>query len=256
MARLNLALVGELVSHLPDQAILARATYRAHDDLLGGDATVMLTPASTSWPADHTRPVAVELPTDVRPPLDVLTVWVNRWKARTSHSYRPNPPGLAWAVEHLASQLHLIGQTDLFAPMARDLSSVVHQLENVLHAGERPDVSSVPCWDCGSQLHKIWTDQPAHDHWRCPACGQLYDQGRYERAQHDQLASRGADRYVPLTDAASATGRSEQTIRNWRALGLIESRRSPSSGRVEVWWPDVRQRHLTVATRARKDRRG
>ena len=249
-------MIGELHTHLPTQAGHGRQAWRSSDDLLGGDATVMLAPASRSWDAGQAIPVTVELPRDPRPPLDVLAYWINRWHGQL-HATRVLPThDMSWAVEYLAHHLHRIGETPWMVGLARDLGSVVHELENVLHAGDRPDVSTVPCWDCGSRLHKIWAEDESRDHWRCPTCGQLYDQGRYERAQHDQLASRGADRFVPLTDAAYATGRSEQTIRNWRSLGLIESRRSPTSGRVEVWWPDVRERHLVTATRRRKEREG
>lgn len=252
LARLNLALVGELHSHLPAQAWLGRQAWRSRDDLLGGDATVMLAPAAPSWDAGRVIPVTVELPHDPRPPLDVLAYWINRWHGWTHDSRTLPTHDMSWAVDYLNLQLYRIGQSPWMPGLGRDLGAVVHQLENVLHAGDRPDVSTVPCWDCGARLHKIWTDRADRDHWRCPTCGQLYDQGRYERAQHDQLAARGADRYVPLADAAHATGRSEQTIRNWQGLGLIESRRSPSSGRIEVWWPDVRERDLSTPTRRRR----
>lgn len=249
VARLNLAVVGELAGHLAVHAARGRLAYHNHDGLLGGDATVMMAPASPSWPDGDTRPVTVDLPGDVRPPLDVLASWVNRWAA-DRHSSRVLPThDLAWCVEHLSSQLHLIAATDTFAPLARDLARLLTSMENLLHAGDRPDVSRVPCWDCGTRLHLIWTDSADHDYWRCPVCGQTFDHLRYIACRHFQLASRGADRFVLLADAVAVTGRPEQTVRTWAREGLIGSRRV--AGHIEVWWPDVRDRDLTTPTRRR-----
>lgn len=242
MARLNLAMTTELVGHLPVQAISGRQAWHTHDGLLGGDATVMLTPASTGWTAGDRRPVTAELPGDVRPPLDVLAHWINRWHPRPASD-------VGEAVVYLAGELHLIAATDLFPPMARDLARVVHTLEAVLHAGDRPDVSRVPCWDCGARLHLIWTDDVDHDHWRCPVCGQTFDHIRFVACRHYQLASRGADRYVALSDAVAVVGRPEQTVRTWARDGLVDTRRV--SGRIEVWWPDVRDRDRATPTRRR-----
>jgi hypothetical protein len=250
LARLNLAMIGELASHLPAHAVLGRQAFHTHEDIPGGDATVMMTPASPSWAIGSAVLVTTELPNDVRPPLDVLTYWTRRWETWTSAVPSSKPPTLNRAGLYLARNLHLMAATRLFVGLAHDLSTMTRELENVLHAGDRPDVSRVPCWDCGSRLQKVWADQLQHDHWRCPTCGELYDQGRYQRAQHDQLASRGADRFVPLMDAVAVTGRPEQTIRSWVSSGLVETRRLPAGGR-EVWWPDVRDRHRITPLRAR-----
>lgn len=249
MARLNLAMVGELVSHLPTHAILGRQAWHEHDGLLGGDATVMLTPASPTWPVGDTRTVTTEQPNDVRPPLDVLVSWINRWHGPRHDSLTYPTHDLGWCIDHLDSQLHPIADTPMFTPMARDLARVVHQLETVLHAGDRPDLSRVPCWDCGTRLHLVWADDPDHDSWRCPVCGQTFDHARYVACRHYQLASRGADRFVVVADAVAVTGRPEQTVRAWARDGLIQSRRT--SGHLEVWWPDVRDRDRTTPTRRR-----
>jgi len=243
VARLNLALVAELAGHLPLQAVMGRQAWHTHDGLLGGDATVMLTPASTSWPEGDTRPVTTDQPNDVRPPLDVLSHWSNRWSPRPVTTVDA-------ACDYLGSQLHLIAADPaLFPPMAYDLARILHTLENVLHAGDRPEVSRVPCWDCGTRLHRVWSDDPDHDHWRCPVCGQTFDHLRYTACRHYQLASRGADRFVLLADAVAVTGRPETTVRAWVASGQITSRRV--TGHIEVWWPDVRDLARTTPTRRR-----
>jgi len=209
----------------------------------------MLTPAAPSRPAGDTRPVYAE-PGDPRPPLDVLTYWANLW-AETNGPRTPYPPTMARLQDHLDHQLHHIAATPHFPPMARDLSRLRASLENVLHAGDRPELSRVPCLVCGARLVKVWGAEEKQDHWRCPSCRELYDQGRYERAKHDQLASRGAERFVPVSDAIAVTGRPEQTVRAWMRQGMVAVRRD-QAGRLQVWWPHIREKHRSTPTRRRK----
>lgn len=242
-------MVRELVAALPAQATLGRHAYHQHHGVPGGDATVMLAPASPRRPVGELQAVHAEHG-DPRPPLDVLSYWTNVWRAEVGNR-TDLPPTMDRAADYLDRHLHRIADTRLFAKLAKDLGQVVYQLENVLHAGHRPEVSRVPCLECGTRLVKVWTDKEVDDHWRCPACGETYDAGRYERAKHEQLASRGADRFVPVSDAVAVTGRPEQTVRAWMLRGWVEARRDRATGRLEVWWPDVRDRHRTTPTRRR-----
>jgi len=234
---------------LPGQAVSGRQAFHVHAGLPGGDATVMLTPASPGWPPGHKEPVTTDQPGDVRPPLDVLAYWSNVWRDLTSNPAKLQP-NLGRAIEHLDGALSRIAEHGMFPLLAKGLVRVLRQIENVVHAGDRPDVSRVPCWDCGTRLQKVWAEEERHDHWLCPVCGEFYDHGRYERAKHDHLHSRGADHFVLLMDAVAVTGRPEQTVRAWVVQGLVATRRS-HSGRLEVWWPDVRDRHQTSAIRNR-----
>jgi hypothetical protein len=249
LARENLKAIRELVPYLPGHAVQGRQALHVHNGIPGGDATVMLAPASPGRAPGLIVVVRVEVPNDPRPPLDVLTYWTNIWRA-----YTENPttlaPNMGRACDYLGRVLSQVAEDTAFPALAKDLSRVLHQVENVLHAGERPDVSRVPCWDCGTRLQKVWADKEAHDGWRCPTCGEVYDHGRYERAKHDHLASGGADRFVPVSDAVAVTGRPEQSVRTWVRQGHIRSRRG-TSGRLEVWWPDVRERHQATPTRRR-----
>lgn len=248
VARANLGELHDLVADLPEQAREGRQAFHHHHGIPGGDATVMLTPAAPRRPEGSTRRVYAE-PGDPRPPLDVLTYWSNRWRAEVQHALS-FPATMGNVVSYLDGQLHRIAETHLFTPLARDLARLLHSVENVLRAGDRPDVSRVPCLACGTRLVKVWAEEETRDHWRCRLCGELYDHGRYERAKHEQLASRGADRFVPLADAVAVTGRPEQTVRAWMRQGLIATRRD--AGRLQVWWPHVRERHLLTPTRRRR----
>jgi hypothetical protein len=248
LARTNLDTVVLYVEELPHQAVNGRQAFHHHHGIPGGDATVMLTPASPSRPLGDTRAVYAE-PGDVRPPLDVLTYWANLWRVHVGQPTQLRPT-MARTADYLDAQLHRIAGTDLFPSLARDLARLLHSIENVLHAGHRPDLTRVPCLDCGTRLVKVWADEARRDHYRCRTCGEVYDQGRFERAKHDQLASRGADRFVPVSDAIAVTGRPEQTVRAWIRLGHVAVHRA-ETGRLLVWWPHVRAKHEETQTRRR-----
>jgi len=208
---------------------------------------VMAVPAAPGWAPGHIAPVVAELPSDPRPPLDVLAYWTNTWR-----SLCDQPTGLPATIEracdYLDQQLHHIARDPIFPGLARDLARVRHQLETVLHAGVRPELTHTPCWDCGSRLARVWGATAATDCWRCGVCGQVYDQHRYTQAQHMHLLGRGADRYVALADAVAVTGRPYPTVQAWGREGMVAARRT-HTGRVEVWWPDVRDRHRTTPLR-------
>jgi hypothetical protein len=254
LARDNLGGIRELALQLPEQSRSGRQAFHTHDGVPGGDATVMLSPAATSWPNGQAEPVRAELPLDVRPPLDVLAYWSNLWRLHTRNPTE-HVPTLGRVIDHLDRTLSVMADEQLFALLAHDLGSVLRQIENVVHGGDRPDVSRVPCWDCGTRLQKVWADREDADSWWCPVCGEDYDQGRYERAKHDHLHSRGADHFVQLMDAVAVTGRPEQTVRGWVRDGLVETQRG-ASGRLEVWWPDVRDLHRIAAMRQKSKRAG
>lgn len=247
VARSNLAAVRELALALPVQAVLGRHAYHTHSGVPGGDAVVMLAAAAPRRPPGWIG--TGERTGDPRPPLDVLVRWANVWRARTGPP-DPRPPVLDRVAAYLDDRLSAMAADPAFPDLAEDLARLLHQVENVLHAGARPDVSRVPCWDCGARLHKVWASVEADDRWRCPACGEEYDHGRYERAKRDHLDSADAERFVSIGDAVGVTGRPEQTVRAWARDGLVETRRN-AVGRLEVWWPDVRDRDRVTARRRR-----
>jgi len=242
-----------MVRFLETEATRGRQAFHTHEDVPGGDALVMLV-AAASLRGRTGQPVHLftryELPTDPHPPLDVLVFWEELWRRKTN-AHTSLAPTMARVVDYLDDQLHLMAREELFPHLHKALKRAVHQTENVLHAGHRPQVSRVPCLECGTRVLKVWTDTERHDHWRCPTCGEQYDKGRYERALHQHLASKGAERYVPISDACAASGRSERTVRDWMRREVVDFTRDPASGRLLVWWPDVREMHLTTQTRTR-----
>ena len=247
----NLADLARVVLMLPVQAVAGRQAYHQHEGVPGGDAVVLLAPATPRWGGGWPVHAGVADATDPRPPLDVLAHWVRLWADLGGVSVARAPQAVPDAVAWLDARLQDLAGHPRFADMARDVARTLHQVENVVHAGERPDVSRVPCWDCGARLHKVWADVEAADHWRCPSCGEVYDHGRYERAKRDHLHSTDADRFVSVSDAVSVTGRPDATVRLWIARGHVEARPGPT-GRLEVWWPDVRDRDAEAARQPRR----
>lgn len=247
MVRDHLAAVRDLSTHLHDEAVNGRRSLSS--PIPGGDALVLLAPGHYRRAGDLT---VDERRNDPRPVRAVVGFWVTRvttWRGDPT----PDPSLGAW-LDYLDRNLHEIARGRTFPDLARDLTRLRRQIEDVLFDGDRPEVSRVPCLACGTRLFKVWETKPEADHWRCPKCGETYDRGRYDRAKHDHLASTGAERYVPVPMAVAVIGRPEQTVRAWIRRGLVETRRDPNTGRLFAWWPDVRAAHLQAKSR-REERR-
>ena len=254
VARINLKTIVYLHDHLMTEAVEGRALRSASGALPGGDALVLLSPGADrdgyhrqldsrrarGLPVDH---VLEERKDDPRPPAAVLA------------GYCPAtvPPDLSEVARYLGEHLHDLARGSGFLALARDLTRLVRSLEVVLHEGDQPEVTRVPCWDCGQRLVKLYGATSPEDHWMCPRCHQRYDAGRFARTKADHLASDGADRYVAVTLAAAVVGRSVRTLRQWIKDGRAASDRDATSGRVVVWWPHVRAMH--VMAQQRKARR-
>jgi hypothetical protein len=243
--RTDLALIGGMAPNLANHAAHGHPAYSVHHGIPGGDALVMAGPGTsqrTSDPAHHD-----ELPSDPHPPLPVLQGWIELWSHLVGHQSALVPQDLDSAVAYLDRRLHTYAaHPGPYLAMSHELAALRRRIEDLTHDGERPDTSRVPCWECGTRLVKVYAAQEGRDHWCCPRCGEMYDRGRYDRAMHDHLASTGANRFVPVTDATAAIGRPVHTVRAWIRRGLVDTQRHPTTGRLMAWWPDVRHAHLTT----------
>lgn len=255
----DLAAVLLLTGHLAEEAMTGRPAYVTHNNVPGGNALVMLAPGANRHTylkqiaarlerGLSTAHVHDEAADDPQPPLAVLTYWVEAW----SHQTPTRRGSLDEAVRYLDEHLHEKATSPGVLVFGRDVQRLRRTLEDVLHDGERAEVTRVPCWECGARLVKVYGQAVKDDHWECPRCRAQYDQGRYDRAKYDHLASTGAERYVLVTDAVGAIGRPEQTVRAWIRKGLVDTRRDDLTGRLLIWWPHVRARHLETPRRARR----
>lgn len=259
--RVALGRVGVLTGKLRVEATLGRGSLHPQAGIPGGVALVLASPAATEhgYAAQLAHRVANQLDVshtneehadDPRPPLAVLTHWEDRTRALLGDPTKA-APDVGESVAYLDRHLHELARDVSFVAFSRTMDATVRQLEDALLDGIRPERSRVPCLECGTRLVKVWTDKAATDHWTCPRCQEVYDHGRYERAKHDQLASTGAERYVYLTDAASALGRHVETVRTWVRKGKVSTTRDPA-GRSVIWWPDVRAAHQEAEKRAKR----
>jgi hypothetical protein len=133
--------------------------------------------------------------------------------------------------------------------LAADVATCKRLLEDVLHAGERPDRTRIVCPDCedGRGLIRMWGDADEDsDRWKCPGCKHKFDATELTAAHARQMRSEGTERWIPVSDAISVLktqGEREATARDWFAdAARVETR--DISGRREVWWPDVWRAHL------------
>ncbi len=267
VARMNLAAIVTLAARLGLEARHGRAATKVHGGLPGGDALVLLAPgaerAGTLGQLAHrldfeldTTHVRDELASDPRPPLQVLTTWETSERRRTGTGRHPGAPerrlslaeqqSLPTVARYLRERLPLMAREPIFVAFSRDLATCVRQLENVLHDGERPETTRVPCWECGTRLVKVYAAAAyteRADFWECPHCREKYDAGRFARAKVDHLASEGAERFVLVADGAQVIGRPERTVRTWIARGQVRFEKHPVTKRLMVWWPDIRDRH-------------
>jgi hypothetical protein len=253
MARTNLASLALLSTHLPEESTEGSRSVGSRD-FPGGDALVLLGPSAARADLDavyayrYQAGLSIdhrsdEYPTDLRPVAGVLARWEAAWREELNQ-----PTGLtstlSRSVDYLMAHLHQAAGRPTFTLFITDIAENLRRLEDVLYDGERPERTRVPCWECGVRLVHIYGSTEDDDHWVCPACGERYDRGRYDRAKHDHLASVGAERYVSVTDAAAAVGRPVQTVRTWIRRGLVSTQRNPVSGRTQAWWPHIRLLHL------------
>jgi len=184
---------------------------------------------------------SLDLPGDPVPPLLVLATWEDDWRQTFGHGAAPHLASVETAAAYLDRTLaHAAQWHDAWDEFHGDLRATVARLENVLQEGEREERSRVPCTKCGTRLVRRYEAKVADDHWECPKCGKVYNKVAYHNAHRHHLASGYADRWVPLVDAIDATGRSSATVRSWVQREDVQSRRDPTTGRVYVWWPDVR----------------
>jgi hypothetical protein len=173
-------------------------------------------------------------------PLLVLGTWAEAYLEAFDH---PEPARIT--VESAASYLdrnltYMAAEVDVpFEDFAKDLRQCRVHVERVLHDGEQVELSRVPCLKCGERLHHIYGTTEDTDHHHCSRCKRRYEQADYLLARAQWLADEGAARYGHVSDAASAAGCPERTVRTWIHRGQVASMRG-DTGRLLVWWPDVR----------------
>lgn len=200
-----------------------------------------------------------EDPDDGWSPFQILVFWSEQWRREHGAEYDTRPTitseanfiryslDWAWDNEH--------GWDDF----VKDVRRARVKLENILHAGNRVELSRIVCPNCDSNPRLIVLrgsdEDGGDDQWKCHVCKTRFDADGAQRAHAKMLRSEGAERWVHQADAIAtlkAQGRPERTIRAWLADGEGNGYCDPATHQVWVWWPDLWHKHLTTATRNRK----
>jgi hypothetical protein len=243
--------------------------------LPGGDLLVLLGPGSQGASDNYET---------VKPDDDALSIphllasWQHLWatargehispEARLVHQARGGVVYAAVAyLEHHARWA--ANRLPEFADYAADIEALHALLEIKTGRARAPMKAGGACIMCKGTI--IWPvdretglELPA---LRCRDCRQSYTVGQYllaMRARRDDELSG----WLRLTDAASASRRSYQTVRFWAQRGEVDSLRycptckhevpfgpltqteSTHLLQVHVWWPDVDQRNQVTEYRA------
>ncbi|MGH3356607.1 MAG: hypothetical protein ACRDOJ_11970 [Nocardioidaceae bacterium] len=246
----------------------AEAWHHPDAAIPGGAAMVLLGPVSRGIQARHLAYVTGDYTDleaaakDADPPLLTLATWEDCWRG-----WSGQPAGRLASIDSAAAYLDanltrmaqqleakVDGDGDEewppdFGQFAADVQRALIRLEDVLRAGERDEVSKTPCLDCGTRLARRYAARAVDDRWVCPRCRRRYTEAEFARAQHQQLAGEGADRFVRLGDALKAAPRPEYTVRTWVRRGLVSAYCELGTRQVMVWWPDVRALDREAATR-------
>lgn len=236
----DLQAIIELAGALETQAI-----HKANDRLMpGGHAMVALGPvadlaAHAAWleaaeeqaiaNALHAgldpRKVGHLIETDDdewEPPLQTLRFWSEDWRRIHGLDYQQTVTiasearFLYWAREWAWDN------EPRFDHFAADVNRARCRLENLLHAGTRPELTRVLCdrEHCAKhpRLVKLRGHGDLPDNYKCPSCKTRFDEDAFQRAYSHQLRSEGAAKFVALPDAIGTLkvqGRPERTIRKW-----------------------------------------
>ena len=242
-----------------------------HPDMPGGPAMVMLGPGANveafgymqlSAIFGRIEDEAVEevLKSDIEPPLSFLASWVDLMREERGQDQTRRTASIAGEVRYLSAALDWMTSTnDEGVPwylqvedFAAGLSRVRSALENVLHDGDRAEWARVTCIndDCGEKprLMKVYEDDAADDHHKCPACGGMYDYDEYVRAANVHAASEAAeDAWVTVADAAHSLSRPANTVRTWIKTDRVSTQKAPGKSTLTyVYWPDVREADKTA----------
>lgn len=251
----------ELPSHLGH--LHGSLTYGARSNdghpLPGGDVLVMLAGGSEGLrdAADTVRdgdPPAIEFE---------LGWWALGWSDRRQE--QANDTALLLlagsptrqvvrAVAYLSGHCRWAARNhDGFATFHADMRRLHQRLEHATGRGLPVEKANADCFDCGGALIRtanrhtgVLDDQSPVT---CRDCGQEYDPARYRLALKEAW-EKHIQGWVPLTTAASLSGRSVETVETWAKRGQVTTSCRVEDGRKLVWWPDLQDR-LEVLEQAR-----
>lgn len=183
-------------------------------------------------------------------PLNVLESWTRIWREEFNQ-----PTGLKATVsrelDYLRKIIDRVCEADEWGEpthpavfeMDKELHALVRRMENVLHFGTRPDLSKAKCTQCPAapRLHKEWTSAAKTDIWRCPECGEPYDDSEAARALGLLLYAEGSEKFIWIEIARDVAGIDRRTWHSWRDRMKMREVCNIKTRKIEVYWPAVRE---------------
>lgn len=199
-----------------------------------------------------------EDPEEAWSPFQILEFWSEQWRREHEAEYDTRPT-ITSEANFIRHSLDWAWQNETgWDDFAADVRRARVKLEDILHAGNRVELSRIVCPDCESKPRLIVlrgsAEDGSDDRWKCHVCRNRLDADDAHKAHAKMLRSESAKRWVHQADAIAtlkAQGRPERTIRSWLADGEGSGYCDPVTHQVWVWWPDLWHKHLTTATRNR-----
>jgi hypothetical protein len=205
--------------------------------------------------------VVDEDPDEAWSAFQLLEFWSEQWRRQRDAEYDDAPrPTIETEANFLRWSLEWAWQNEpAWDDFAADINRARVRLEDIVHAGNRVELSRIVCPDCDPSPPRLivlrgTADDGSDDRWKCHRCRNRFDSRGAQRAHAKMLRSAGAERWVHQADAIAtlkAQGRPERTIRQWLAEGEGCGYCDPETHEVWVWWPDLWRKHLSTPTRKR-----
>lgn len=214
--------------------------------------------ASERYRAAYTS-VEDEEPDESWSAYQLIEFWSESWRRERDAEYDGQRPTIASETGFLRWSLEWAWHNEIaWDDFAADMNRARVKLEDIVHAGNRVELSRIVCPDCESKprltVLRGTADDGSDDRWKCHVCKQRLDNDGVRRAHAKMLRSEGAERWVHQVDAIAtlrAQGRPERTVRAWLAEGEGNGYCDPVTHEVWVWWPDLWRKHLATPLRKR-----
>lgn len=109
------------------------------------------------------------------------------WRLVRSETAAVTTPTVTACSAYLFRRIQWAADHHDFAEFADDLQTIVYRLERATAHDEPAAEAGAPCFECGADLRRKWTDNGLSDEWSCPRCRQVYQDARYWLAVREQL---------------------------------------------------------------------
>lgn len=196
---------------------------------------------------------------DPLPPVAVLEAAEREWRAEFGHG-RPTYPHLGHpdrqarqvvrdAIGYLKDWHSLAARTHPgFDDYAAEIRTLRGQLEHAVGLADDPEPAA-PCFLCGGDLIRRYTDTGLSDDRVCRKCAAVYEPKDYWFALRVHTTQEG---WVPIEEAAERVDRSVATIRTWVYGGYVAVACNWYTQRTVVDLAAVQERSAQVPRVARK----